>query len=194
MIKFKNSKYLALILFSLCMSLDVFGSTAFLASQTSLGAEGDVPGSRVRTGSITLNLEDIKETLGRKSQILRDVLPEAKKSLDSIERGLLIKIESIKETNFRRATELAGLVSSVKCLDGSLHNIFSLSTRDSKDVESLAMIGIAISASGALKENFRQLTEFLDASEDTRDIDCSILKKAVQDIHEITKDIYNPVI
>jgi hypothetical protein len=55
----------------------------------------------------------------------------------------------------------------------------------------MIMAGVAVAASGALKEEFSQLTSLLAGAEDTRDIDCGVLEGAIKAIHEITKDIYN---
>ncbi len=191
---YKNVKYPALLLFSVCMSLDAFGTTA---ASLSVGEEnGEVYPKRVRitppAATIMPTLVDVQTMLRHKSQVLGQVLPEARKNLASIEQALLDKIKGLsRETDFKRIGELAALVSGLAVLDGSSQNICSFATKDCENIDAQVMAGMAVSASGALKEEFRQLVALLAGSEDTRDIDCRILEKSIKAIHKITKDIYN---
>ena len=195
MTRYKKAKYPALMLFSLCMSLDAFGSSTVVL--TSLEEErGDLKSKKARVVGPSIpsiiTLADIQSILECKSRVLGQVLPEARKNLASIERSLLEKIRDIsRETDFKRISELAGLVSSIKGLDGSSHNIFVMATQECTDDDALAMAGVAVAASGALQEEFSQLIALLATSEDTRDIDYRVLEEATKAMRDITKDIYN---
>jgi hypothetical protein len=95
------------------MSLDAFGATAISTSLCSIEEEkGGVQLKRARiefsAPSSLGNLQDqIQTMLRRKSQVLGQVLPEARKNLATIERALISKIKRMRESDFERATELA---------------------------------------------------------------------------------------
>lgn len=196
MANYKNMKYPTFLLFSVCMSLDAFGATATLNSAEE---EKEVRQSKrvcVAPPTDESGLQDLKDQIQimliHKTQVLGEVLPEARKNLSSIEQALLGKIRGLRrETDFKRIGELAALVSSVAVLDGSSQNILATATKERHSDNDLAMAGIAVAASGALKEQFSQLTSILADSEDTKGIDRRVLEETIKAIHEITKDIYN---
>ena len=92
MVLYKKVKYPALMLFSLCMSLDAFGSSTVVL--TSLEEErGDLKSKKARVVGPSIpsiiTLADIQSILECKSRVLGQVLPEARKNLASIEQSLL---------------------------------------------------------------------------------------------------------
>lgn len=196
MTNYKNMKYPAFLLFSVCMSLDVFGATTTLTFVEEEKEERQPKRVCVAPppdqSSLQALQDQIQTMLIYKTQVLGRVLPEARKNLTSIEQSLLGKIRGLRrETDYKRMGELAAFVSGVKVMDGSSQNILSVVTKERENIHDQMMAGIAVSASGALKEQFRQLTAILADSEDTRDINCRGLEKSIEEIHEITKDIYN---
>ena len=192
---YKNVKYPALLLFSVCMSLDAFGSTA--ASLSSVGEEnGEVYPKRVRiTPSSSAGAPTLLDVQGRlmvKVQVLKNELPKAQSALWTIEEALSDKAKGIRSTDFRRATELAGLVSTMKVLSGSLRNTIFLASKDRTDDNAWVTVAMAVMGSGALGKQLMKFTTVLGEKEDTQDIDCSILMDVSASIHEITKDIADP--
>ena len=195
MSQYKNVKYPALLLFSVCMSLDAFGSTA--ASLSSVGEEnGEVYPKRVRiTPSSSAGAPTLLDVQGRlmvKVQVLKNELPKAQSALWTIEEALSDKAKGIRSTDFRRATELAGLVSTMKVLSGSLRNTIFLASKDRTDDNAWVTVAMAVMGSGALGTQLMKFTTVLGEKEDTQDIDCSILMDVSASIHEITKDIADP--
>lgn len=193
---YKNVKYPALLLFSVCMSLDAFGSTA--ASLSSVGEEnGEVYPKRVRitppsSSAGAPTLLDVQGRLMVKVQVLKNELPKAQSALWTIEEALSDKAKGIRSTDFRRATELAGLVSTMKVLSGSLRNTIFLASKDRTDDNAWVTVAMAVMGSGALGKQLMKFTTVLGEKEDTQDIDCSILMDVSASIHEITKDIPDP--
>ncbi len=197
---YKNVKYPALLLFSVCLSLDAFGTTA--ASLSSVEEEnGEVHPKRVRieVPTVTQNSgaaeyvlptrEEIREGLARKAKVLISELPKAKASLETIEEMLVTKARRLQSTNFLRATELAGLVSGAKVLNASAYNTMIFAAKECRDDNDLAMLGVAIIGSSSLKEDLIKFSRILGDKEDTRDIDCRVLMDVSAKIHEITQDI-----
>ena len=177
------------------MSLDAFGSTA--ASLSSVGEEnGEVYPKRVRiTPSSSAGAPTLLDVQGRlmvKVQVLKNELPKAQSALWTIEEALSDKAKGIRSTDFRRATELAGLVSTMKVLSGSLRNTIFLASKDRTDDNAWVTVAMAVMGSGALGKQLMKFTTVLGEKEDTQDIDCSILMDVSASIHEITKDIADP--
>lgn len=199
MAHYKNAKHSALMLFSLCMSLDAFGATAVSASLEE--EKGDMQPKKVRieipasiqsSGPADFVLptrEEMQEGLARKAKVLITELPKAKASLESIEGILVARARGLQSTNFLRASELAGLVSSVKMLSSSLYNTVNFAARDCASDDDLGMLGIVVIGSSALKQELIQFADILWSKEDTKDIDCRVLRDVSAQIHEITKDI-----
>lgn len=206
MAHYKRVKYPALMLFSLCMLLEAFGATTVSTSLSSLEEEkGQVQSKRPRieipatASSLVIEnaalptRKDLYEGLQRKARVLISELPKAKPALERIERELITKIQSIQSTNFRRATELAGLASSVKMLKSTIHNTVILAARDcARDDNVLGLVAITVIGSGALKNDLIKFSSLLGDKEDTQNIDCSVLMDVSASIHEITKDIVDP--
>ena len=190
---YKNMKYPALLLFSVCMSLNAFGATVTVTSVEE--EKGDRQPKRVciappSSGAPTLL--DVQERLMVKVQVLKNEVPKAQSALRVIEEALTIKARSLLSTNLRRATELAGLVSTMKVLSGSLHNTVFFASKDRADDNAWITVAMAVIGSGAIKEELMAFATILGEKEDTQDIDCSVLRDVSASIHEITKDIADP--
>ena len=199
MSNYKNIKYPALLLFFVCMSLDAFGATATLTSLEEEKGDGHSKRARIEIPATASSLgaaeyvlptrEEIQEGLARKAKVLISELPKAKAALESIEGVLVAKARGIQSTNFLRATELAGLVSSAKVLNASAYNTMIFAAKECRDDNDLAMLGVAIIGSSSLKEDLIKFSSILRDKEDTRDIDCRVLMDVSSKIHEITQDI-----
>ena len=190
---YKNMKHPALLLFSVCMSLDAFGATVTLTSLEE--AEGDRHPKRaciVPASSGVPTLLDVQERLMVKVQVLKNEVPKAQSALRVIEDSLTIKARGLLSTNLRRATELAGLVSTIKVFSGSLHNTIFFASKDRTDDNAWITVAMAVIGSGAIKEELMAFATILEEKEDTQDIDCSVLRDVSASIHEITKDIADP--
>ena len=204
MVLYKKVKYPALMLFSLCMSLDAFGSSTVVL--TSVEEErGDLKSKKARVvvtaAASSLFIEDsalptreaLYKGLQRKAHVLINELPKAQTALSRIEGELLAKVQGIRSTNFLRITEFTGLISSVKMLKSSIHNTILLASRDcAHDDNVLGLVAITVIGSGALKAQLMQFSGALGDNADTRDVDCSVLMDVSASIHEITKDIDDP--
>lgn len=129
---------------------------------------------------------EVFERIQSKTDRLRPQMAQASAILKTIGDSLADKARSLKETNFMRATELAGLVGSVKVMTGS-----TIGVLQGLNGKTDPYTGLSIMASVALKDKFNQLIDLLGKSEDTRDIDCSGLKKISEAIYDVTKDIPN---
>lgn len=197
MAHYKNIKYPALLLASLCLSLNTFGATATLTSVEEEKGSNQHKRARLEglapAASSTPTLEDVQGRLMAKVQVLKAELPKAQAALGKIEEMLTAKARSILSTDTRRATELAGLVSTMKVLNGSLRNTVFLASKDRTDDNAWITVAMAVMASGALAKQLNQFTIVLGAKEDTQDIDCSILTNVSAQLHEITKDIVDPL-
>ena len=204
MVLYKKVKYPALMLFSLCMSLDAFGSSTVVL--TSVEEErGDLKSKKARVvvtaAASSLAIEDsalptreaLYKGLQRKAHVLINELPKAQTALSRIEGELLAKVQGIRSTNFLRITEFTGLISSVKMLKSSIHNTILLASRDcAHDDNVLGLVAITVIGSGALKNDLIKFSSLLGDKEDTQNIDCSVLMDVSASIHEITKDIVDP--
>jgi len=99
------------------------------------------------------------------------------------------------KSDFRRATDLSAAASGIKMVINSTNTILhNLKERNYADEKSLTSVSLAILASGALKEQFDQVIKLLGEYDETKEIDFNILKTASESIHNITKDIANPVL
>lgn len=185
---FKNVRYSVLILFFMC----------FLSTSFSIGGDLDTLGGATKPGDVTKKprievdplKEEIKVKLQHKARVLQTELPKAKSALDSIEVVLQGKIARIRGENFTRATELAGIVSSVKTLKSSSEAMLTaLRTANYGEDNSLAKVGMVIIGSASLKGQFEQFIALLASKADTGDIDCGALRAVVTQIHEITLHI-----
>lgn len=210
MAHYKHIKYPAFLAASLCLSLNAFGSAAVSTHQPPLEEEkgtASVPLKRTRSAyesspsslssasapSSLPTLADVQERLMSKVSILKTELPKAQSALATIEEVLTAKARSLVSSDLRRATELAGLVSTMKVLNGSLRNTVFLASKDRTDDNAWITVAMAVMASGALAKQLNQFTIVLGAKEDTQDIDCSILTNVSAQLHEITKDIVDPL-
>jgi hypothetical protein len=197
MANYKNTKFASLTLSCFCFSLNAFGMENGVLAHAALEEKADFHSGKAHTAppaqQVMPTREELYERLQVKARVLISELPKAKPALERIERELVEKIQSIKATNFRRASELAGLASSVKMLSGTVHNTIVMAARDcSHDDKVLGLVAMTIIGSGALKDQLRQFSSILEGKEDTRDIDCSALMEVSDKIHGITKDIVDP--
>jgi len=201
---YKKVKYPALMLFSLCVSLDAFGSsTVVLTSLEEEKGQMQSKRSRVEVPAATSGLvieapalptrEELHKGLQRKVRVLINELPKAQAALSRIEGELLAKVPGIRSTNFLQITEFTGLMSSVKVLKTSVNNTMLLASRDcSYDDEVLGLVAITVIGSSALKDQLIKFSGALGDNADTRDVDCRVLMDVSASIHEITKDIADP--
>ena len=120
--------------------------------------------------------------------ILQTESPKAQNALWTIEEILLAKAKNIRLPNFRRASKLAGLVSTKKLESGSLCNTF-FASKNRTDDKAWVTVAIVLMGSGALGKDLMALTTVLGDSLGRRYIDCSVLMDVSARIHEITKDI-----
>lgn len=140
-----------------------------------------------------ITLDKMKERLEYKAVVLTDELPKARETLRTIRTHLEEKARSLRDTNFKRATELNAAASGIHFMDNSANTILgNLEARDYSQENLLVNISIAIIASGALKTQFEQVIKFLSASNDTKDINYGVLTDVCASIHKITNDIANP--
>jgi|GEM_PF-2378554 len=198
MLLYKNIKYPALLLCSVCLSLGAFAATELSSplsseeSGISKKARIEIPLTVSSLGAVEYvipTLEQIQEGLAHKAKVLIRELPKAKAALETIEGELVTKARAIQSTHFIRATELAGLVSSAKVLNASAYNTMIFTAKECRDDKDLGMLGIVVIGSSALKQELIQFADILASKDDTKDIDCSVLREVSAQIHEITKDI-----
>jgi hypothetical protein len=192
---YKKIKYPALLLCSVCLCLGAFASTTALTALDQETEDGQPKRARIAlpASSGAPTLPDVQERLMVKVQVLKNELPKAQHALRTIEETLTIKARSLLSTDLRRATELAGLVSTMKVLSGSLHNTVFFASKDRNDDNAWITVAMAVIGSGALKEGLMAFTAILREKEDTQDIDCTVLRDVSASIHEITKDIADPL-
>ena len=200
---YKNAKYPAFLLTSLCLSLNAFGSAAVSSFSPPLeGKDGSeqmkrkfseisAPAASSSGGesSALPTREAIHAGLARKAKVLISELPKARAALERVDGELTTKARGLQSTNFLRATELAGLVSSAKVLNASVYNTMAFAAKECRNDNDLAMLGVAIVGSSSLKADLIKFSKILADKEDTRDIDCRVLMDVSAKIHEITKDI-----
>jgi hypothetical protein len=192
---YKKIRYPVVLLCSVCLSLGAFASTTVLTVLDQETQDGQPKRARIAlpASSGAPTLLDVQERLMVKVQVLKNELPKAQSALRTIEETLTIKARSLLSTDLRRATELAGLVSTMKVLSGSLHNTIFFASKDRNDDNAWITVAMAVIGSGALKEELMAFTTILGEKEDTQDIDCTVLRDVSASIHEITKDIADPL-
>ena len=134
-------------------------------------------------------LQDVQERLMCKVQILRTELLKAETAFCTIEEILSARAKGFRYTDFRRATELAVLVSRMKVFQGSIRNFIFLTSKDPTNDKSWITVAMAVMGSGALRKFIMALMTDLGDREDTREIDTSVVVDVCTSIHEITKDI-----
>ena len=147
--------------------------------------------ARVELPSLPIvpTLLDVQERLMCKVQILKTELPKAQNAFCTIEEVLSAKAKGFRYTDFRRATELAVLVSRMKVLSGSLRSMIFTTSKNPTNDKAWFTVAMAVMGSGAIGEFIMKLITDLGDREDTRDIDCSVVADVCASIHEITKDI-----
>ena len=147
--------------------------------------------ARVELPSLPIvpTLLDVQERLMCKVQILKTELPKAQNAFCTIEEVLSAKAKGFRYTDFRRATELAVLVSRMKVLSGSLRSMIFTTSKNPTNDKAWFMVAMAVMGSGALGQFIMTLITDLGDREDTRDIDCSVVVNVCASIHKITKDI-----
>lgn len=142
-----------------------------------------------------ITLDKMKERLEHKAIVLTTELPKARESLKHIRAHLEEKARSLMDTNFKRATELSAAATGISTVDNSTNTILgNLQARDYSQENLLVNVSMAIIASGVLKKQFEQVIKFLSESNDTKDIHYGALSEVCASIHQITKDIANPVL
>ena len=134
-------------------------------------------------------LQDCQERLMRKVQILKTELPKAESAFCTMEEVLSAKAKGFRYTDFRRATELAVLVSRMKVLSGSLRSMIFTTSKNPTNKKAWITVAMAVMGSGAIREFIMTLMTDLGDREDTREIDTSVVVDVCTSIHEITKDI-----
>ena len=153
------------------------------------------PRQEINWDDKVITLDKMKERLEYKAVVLTAELPKARETLKAIRAHLEEKARSLKDTNFKRATELIAAASGINFMDNSANTILgNLEARDYSQENLLVNISMAIIASGALKSQFEQVIKFLSESNDTKDINYGVLTEVCASIHKITKDIANPVL
>lgn len=142
-----------------------------------------------------ITLDKMKERLEYKAVLLTTELPKARATLKIIRTHLEEKVRILKDSNFKRATELAAAASGINFMDNSTNTILgNLEARDYSQEKLLVNVSMAIVASGALKTQYEQVIKFLSESHDTKDINYGVLTEVCASIHTITKDIANPIL
>ena len=173
MANYKNMKYPALLLFSLCMSLDVFGATVTLTSVSSVEEEkGDWHSRR-------LCIE-----VPNKREILVDHLPRQIAALKTLEGTFQSTMDSQRESNPLAAFRAACSVANLQSLRASIQDILSCLQKTSEP----NMVSIGIGATPAVQTEIDRLIGYLD---DAR-VACDPLKVLAVDFKKITGDIPNP--
>jgi hypothetical protein len=169
-----------------------------LKRSRSLSGDSTSPDKTSKTKNANTNDADIvipPEIMDRirdKADRLKPQLEKASILLNKIHESLYAKARNLRDTDLRRATELAGVGTSAKGMIsttlGILRNINGFSL---KGEDPLLNRSIAVIASGALKDQLEDLIVCLSDKPDTRDIDCTALKSVRAAIHDVTKDIPN---
>ena len=170
MARYENIKYSALLLFSVCLSLDAFGATAVL---TSLEEEkGDVQPKRARI------------ELPSKREILVDHLPRQIFALKTLEGTFQSTMNSQRESNPLEAFRAACSIANLQALRASIQDVLSCLQKTSEP----NMVSIGIGATPAIQTEIDRLIGYLD---DAREA-CDPLKVLAVDFKKITGDIPNP--
>ena len=125
----------------------------------------------------------------RKADILNRELPKATESLNVIYRDLQKIAATYMNSNPPRACELAALASDLMSLSKSIKAVMgNLKTQGYDNQQTLLHTSLAIPASGALTPQIDRIVDALQSVEDTRGINCTILKEVSAEIKRITKD------
>lgn len=135
---------------------------------------------------------EIMDRIRDKADRLKPQLEKANTLLNTIHESLYTKARSLRDTDLRRATELAGVGTSAKgMMSTTLGILRNLNGFSLKGEDPLLNRSIAVIASGALKDQLNDLIKYLSNKPDTRDIDCSDLEIVRTAINDVTKDIAN---
>ncbi|MBX9804574.1 MAG: hypothetical protein K2Y18_02330 [Alphaproteobacteria bacterium] len=139
--------------------------------------------------------EKIEARLEYKALILTSELPKVREGLTKIIPDLTTIIRDLAKSDFTRATDLSATATGVMAVICSTNTILrNLEKRNYANENSMVHVGLAIAASGALKNQFDQLIAALGVFEEVNGINLNFLKAASASIHGITKDIANPLL
>ena len=195
---YKNMKYPALLLFSVCMSLNAFGATTILSPPSALEEKGEElrnkrpriesPASAgsesILADSAVSPREDIRERLQYKSKLLMGSLPKIQGALSVLQGTYQSIIDNQKGIDQLAAFKAACSLANLQALSSSVQDIiYCLKTEDNDDI-----ISIGVGASPGIKQEIDQLIICLDETHQ----DSSALKSLAVELQKITGDIPNP--
>lgn len=197
---FKKFSYLILVLFFLMVGFNFASAGDVVVDDTPLSASprkkmhddrGVVNDPAIAIAVISpAQVADMHRRLNGKADVLSDVLPGLSSALLEVKSALLGKIEDIKASNFRRATELSAAASGIDVLFSTTSMTFNnLSDRNYANANALMNVSLAIISSGALKKQLDQLITWLENADDTRDIEHSALVTASSRIGDVVAAI-----
>lgn len=148
------------------------------------------------TESNKIDWDDVNKKLEYKANILEKTIPEVKRELTKIKELLIDKSKKVKEEKkLERSVYLSNSALGVGFIANSADVIIrNLQGRNLLEEKSRLRVSMAIIASGSLKDRLKKVVDLLNTGDDTSDINHTILSKVINDIHEVTKDIENPLL
>jgi hypothetical protein len=183
--------YPVLTLSSSCYAMEIVQAEPTknkLKRSSSLNLEGAERNSKkIREPKVEneKNLSEFKaennKRLLQKTKVLMEELPNVIKSLHKISEELRMKALHHKDNSFELATELAGLGVHAITLDRSTSLILNNLTpffKGFKEEKNLVNASLAIIGSGALNIHINDFVKVLNNSENTKYINCDILKNS----------------
>lgn len=169
MAHYKNIKYPAFLLFSVCMSLGAFGATATLTSLEE-GKEDRPP----KRACVRVQI---------KQELLLEHLPRQIEFLKTLQEKFKVTMDSQREVNQLAAFKAACSIANLQSFSASIQDVITCLRDENPD-----FVSIGVGASPALKQDIDQFISDLDEAGMPSDS----FKSLAEEFQKIIGDIPNP--